>query len=802
MLAAPAPVNQKTKTVRKPENPPAQTARSRTVSQRIFMKTNFATAAALAIAALVVAALLPAPASAQTASPAGAGEIVELDAFVVQTKPDDDKYVAAESITGSRVKANIIDLPFPIQVITSEFMNDFGYDRVDDALAYTSGFTPGEIPAGTTGNRFTRGFAAAYRLVDGFMAISASWDSFIDRVEIIKGPYAAIYGRVQPGGIVNVVSKQPDRHRARQIARLTWGADSFHRAELSSTGPIIKRRLAYRIDIDARERESDLDYWSEKSFNASPAIEWNPTSLTRVTVRGVYTRRKMNYGNTIPYQRPDLPFNTAAPAVQAAVTHFAEDLRFFSTVGPLSHSDREGFGVTLTAEHRLARNSTLRANLTTSHVEQTRATVGGSTYYYIGTDGVPNLGSERGQLYRLPTIQFAETHYFAGQIDWLTRWNIKRTRHQFLLTLDAFTVNDPAIVYNMNSDSLSNPEHNMQRLNPWNPHYFALHYRGNEQLYMRRGQDIDNTVVDYGVFASYRATVLDERLIVSAGFRYDWTKSTLRDYSLAANTTEPRRSQPLRTLTFRPRTPTYNAGVNYGIIKNALVVFASRSTSFNTQAPRNAIANEGAFDNEEGEGIEAGIKSAMLDGKINFTVTVYDIHLKNVRVLNPESTTNGGTDPDASYYTLAGKQRSKGAEIDLNIEISNSLTVFGGLGYVEAIMDNTTVEQNNRQKARVPRTNAGAGVRWRARSGLFRGWSLTGGVRYAGASHYNWNMPNLVVHGYSIVDAGVGYDFSIKRKIHNRVQINIGNLLNHQYITHSGYGGAKRSLQTSWRVNF
>jgi iron complex outermembrane receptor protein len=782
------------------------------MARRPAPATLAASAALAAVAALAAAALFPAPASAQTApaaggagitaTPAGGGEIIELDAFVVQAKPDDDKYAAAESITGSRVKANIIDLPFPIQVITSEFINDFGYDRVDDALAYTSGFTPGEIPAGTTGNRFTRGFAASYRLVDGFMAISASWDSFVDRVEIIKGPYAAIYGRAQPGGIVNVVTKQPDRRRARQSARLTWGTGSFYKAELSSTGPIIKRHLACRIDIDARERESDLDYWFEKSLNASPVIEWNPGGQTRVTLRGVYTRRKMNYGNTIPYQRPDLPFNTAALAVQAAVTHFAEDLRFFSTVGPLSHSDREGFGVTLTAEHRLARNSTLRANFTTSHVEQTRATVGGSTYYYVGADGVPNLGSERGQLYRLPTIQFSETHYFAGQVDWLTRWNIKRTRHQFLLTLDAFSVNDPAISYNMNTDSLSNPEHNMQRLNPWNPRYFALPYKGNEQLYQRRGQDIDNTVVDYGVFASYRATVLDDRLIVSAGFRYDWTKSTLRDYSLAANTTEPRPAQPLRTLAFRPHTPTHNIGVNYGIIKNALVLFASRGTSFNTQAPRNANANEGAFDNEEGEGIEAGIKSAMLDSKINFTATVYDIHLKNVRVLNPDHTSNGGTDPDAPYYTLAGKQRSRGAEIDLNIEIGNSLTVFGGLGYVEAIMDNTTVEQNNRQKARVPRTNAGAGARWRARSGPLRGWSLTGGVRYAGASHYNWNMPNLVVHGYSIVDAGAGYDFSIKRKIHNRVQINISNLLNHQYITHSGYGGAKRSLQTSWRVNF
>ncbi|MDR0902523.1 MAG: TonB-dependent receptor, partial [Opitutaceae bacterium] len=211
-----------------------------------------------------------------------------------------------------------------------------------------------------------------------------------------------------------------------------------------------------------------------------------------------------------------------------------------------------------------------------------------------------------------------------------------------------------------------------------------------------------------------------------------------------------------------------------------------------------------AVENEEGRGVEAGIKSALFDNKINFTLTAYDIRLKNVRVNNPESSINGGPDPDAPQYTLAGRQTSRGVEFDCNFDLGKSLTFFGAVGYVEAVISNAAEYDNNRQRARVPRANAGAGARWRPHSGPVKGLFVTGGVSYIGSSRYNNAMYDLVIPGYSLVSAGVGYDFSfnIKRKINNRMQVNINNLLNHQYVTNAASGGPRRAVQVSYRLGF
>src|SRR3954463_12537574 len=142
-----------------------------------------------------------------TASPASApsnDEAMQLSEFVVKVDTD-NSYIASESVTGSRVATRIQDLPFSINVITSEFLNDFDLFDLDSNLAYTSSLSGLD----TQGNYNLRGFGATFQLRNGFYRLGLIDRVNVDRIEVIKGPNAAIYGQTSPAGMVNVITKRP-----------------------------------------------------------------------------------------------------------------------------------------------------------------------------------------------------------------------------------------------------------------------------------------------------------------------------------------------------------------------------------------------------------------------------------------------------------------------------------------------------------------------------------------------------------------------------------------------------------------
>jgi iron complex outermembrane receptor protein len=120
---------------------------------------------------------------------AKAEEPISLSEFAV--KADSNKgYIASESVTGSRVATAIKDLPFAVNVITSEFLDDFGSFDLSDGLGYTSSVTALD----NGGNNTIRGYTSQYMLRDGFWRLGMNDKISVDRIEIIKGPSAAIYG--------------------------------------------------------------------------------------------------------------------------------------------------------------------------------------------------------------------------------------------------------------------------------------------------------------------------------------------------------------------------------------------------------------------------------------------------------------------------------------------------------------------------------------------------------------------------------------------------------------------------------
>src|SRR5204862_6864523 len=133
---------------------------------------------------------------------------VTLSEFAVTAKPLGG-YATAEATTGTRVVSTIRDLPFNLNVVTGELLDDFQALDFRDQMAYTSNVTGYET---LSSGYSIRGFDADVQLRNGFRRIGLIDKVNIERAEIIKGPAASIYGAVFPGGIVNFVTRKPRTH--------------------------------------------------------------------------------------------------------------------------------------------------------------------------------------------------------------------------------------------------------------------------------------------------------------------------------------------------------------------------------------------------------------------------------------------------------------------------------------------------------------------------------------------------------------------------------------------------------------
>jgi len=145
---------------------------------------------------------------------------VKVSPFDVSTFLDKG-YRASNSVSGSRFDAPIRDLPFAIQAFTESFIEDQKPVNIFDIARYSPGVTY-RSNDGTEGNAnlAIRGFAVSATpgnvqiLRDGWHGPSIFDFTNISRVEVVKGPASFLYGQVAPGGIVNVITKTPQRQFA------------------------------------------------------------------------------------------------------------------------------------------------------------------------------------------------------------------------------------------------------------------------------------------------------------------------------------------------------------------------------------------------------------------------------------------------------------------------------------------------------------------------------------------------------------------------------------------------------------
>lgn len=190
------------------------------------------------------------------------------------------------------------ETPQSISVVTPQVIKDYQVKTVNDAVKFVSGITQSNTLGGTEDGFVKRGFGAnsdGSTFLDGVRSNQGlSMDSTIDHVEVLKGSASLMYGILNPGGVINLVSKKP---RYEWNTHISGESSSFGggTGTVDVTGPL-GNGFAFRM-IAERQRE---DYWRNFGVNEHTLVA---SSLSWMGEKASFNLSYVEYKYDIPYDR-------------------------------------------------------------------------------------------------------------------------------------------------------------------------------------------------------------------------------------------------------------------------------------------------------------------------------------------------------------------------------------------------------------------------------------------------------------------------------------------------------------------
>ena len=488
-------------------------------------------------------------------------EVYTLSPFEIATDGGLNDYMASESITGTRVATSIQDLPFAVNVVTVEFINDFVAEDLGDQFAYVSAFSP---DGSQEGAYQLRGFRQENQLRNGFTRLGLVSRTNMDRAEVIKGPNAAIYGRTDPGGIINVITKRPSK-TASQSVSLAAGSNDYLRGQISSTGPLGSDKFLYRVDASYLDMDHGIAYMGREEQTYSGVFEFLYGDGNRVSLELEYLKRDQRRGRRLLFYQED---NKSADGPDRYLG-IAWDLFDRSFVGPKEFNNRDVKTYNLTWEHKFAQNVNFRASANTFDRTYNQWTTFPSRVVSQGTE-VNNIGM---MPFLEPVYKDIHEKGEAMQADLLTQFETGEIQHKLLFTVDYQheTKDDLDYRYNRNltKDQMAEasarlgipitnkdlrrvPDLNVYSISIDNPDFSSLDYEHIAVVkdVTRYGQigdtagtigtgrlDRDNydDIEVLGFFMSERMEMMDGKLLLFGNMRYDEVSSSLEAASVSTS---------------------------------------------------------------------------------------------------------------------------------------------------------------------------------------------------------------------------------------------------------------------------
>ena len=680
------------------------------------------------------------------AAPTAAFAQADGDDEIIVLGTREQGYRATVAPQTNKSDTPIKETPYSVQVVTRELIRDRGITTIGEALRYVPGFSP-QVGFGATNDRFyIRGFITPYNLKNGLRRSAYAPDEQlqnVEQVEVLKGSASALYGRFEPGGVVNFVTKKPLDKPFAEVGALYGSFD-----QLRLTGDVslpLSKTVGFRVNISHDDREGFRDFTFSRDTFIAPVIRWKPSDATTVMLEGEYARKRGYFDRGFAND----PLFLEAPRKR----QFGEaDARYTNKGGVAS----------LFVDHRFS--DILSGRVAFGYSDFSKD----SYYYAFGFPPVSRADPADPKVNRRTSLAYDRQTDLTAQAELYARFTTGAVEHKALFGVEygydhwRFGVRNPPFGVNIPID-FDNPVYG-QRADP-------------SVLVSDGAWNSDSTAV----YAQDELKLGNWRLLF--GGRYDWNRLRNRDYLAGAGDEATKRGA------FSPR-----VGVTWTPAPT-LSLYASWARSFRAQVDVGRIRDGSLPKPLIGESWEIGAKADLMDGRLTPTLALFDITRRNVAVSDPV---------DFDLVIQIGKSRSRGIEVEVPAVLTPQWRFIDNYTYLDAKILEDSFAAPGSRLVNAPRHSASLWTTYDFR-GRLKGASAGFGIQHIGSRAGNTDN-SILLPAYTRVDANVAYDFDAGFGP-LRAQLNVLNLFDKFYYDSGGafiplYPGAPRTVTASLSYRF
>ncbi|MFD3276550.1 TonB-dependent siderophore receptor [Aquirufa echingensis] len=667
-----------------------------------------------------------------------ADKALHLDLELVEASNDLKEIVVVgyvsqneKPITIGKLPIKPMDLPQSVVTLDKSLLEAQQVNRMSDVLMNTNGVYIFGATGGYQEEIAARGFSMAssntfkngMRYANGMI----SELSGVEKVEILKGSAAILYGNVAAGGVLNLVTKKPKFNFGGEIS-LRTGSWGMYKPSVDVYGGLSKN-IAVRLNASAEQANSFRVGVSSERVYVNPSILFKLGKKTELIVEGDYLadQRTPDFGaGIINYQIVDIPRE-----------------RFLGVAWSNIKSSQSSITTTLT--HQINENWTLKWM---NGWRQNASNLFSNTRPNAGT-----LISANGQWIRNLQKSEVEESYGITQLDLIGSLNLAGMKHQVLVGLDSDFYNTDTYAYNQ-----------FARYDTINVYASSLKTSRSDQPTMTPFTKTMAPIRRLGVYAQDLIHINGQWKIL-AGLRYSYQQTLSDVYAYATGKTT---STSNFDGAFSPR-----LGIVYKpSLDHALFASYSNSFTLNTGVDINNQALPPSLIDQ----YEVGAKNELWDGLISVNLTAY-------RILNNNLAQNALLNATTYSYVkeMAGSVQSEGVELDVMSKPIAGFTLSGGYSFNETkyVKSNTYIEGSLLKYN--PRHTANLGVQYRYQGFQLGLTAVYIGERFAGRSTRvlvaNDAYRLIALPAYVQADLTAGYTFK-KMSLRARVA-NLGDVLSY-----------------------
>jgi len=713
----------------------------------------------------------------------------------------ESSYKNTSSFSGTKTATAIRDIPQTINYVTKEVILDQGASTVNDVVKNVSG-----VSQYTTYNDFSiRGFRTtgnrnSGNLLNGMRAQTSLWSASslanIERVEVIKGPAAALFGNAAPGGIINRVTKKPLLQRLHTVSVNTgsWGTLKTYG---DFTGPLNESKsLLYRLNLGYETTDGYRDLQGRNTLTIAPSFSFIPNEKTRFNVDITYYRLdgKVDRGQTI-FGDADL-YSVPITRSLSATNDFLRETQMNISLG-LTHKITDN----------LSFNSTY---LNSSYSEDLREHNQANSYY-MQQQGKANTGDPTKILMQALLRQRTfRNNSFNNYFNY--NFTTGMVKHTLLVGYDYFQVEllpgasqltaggyllkngkttttfNPARLNTYVVDANNNPVTNVAVFDLNKPTTGNVMKETGKYIFTS-GNTKPTLQTSHGVYLQEQLEVSIVKLLL--GLR----KEFFMDYiNYKENNEEKIEQQALI-----PRVGlVITANDNINFYSTWMKGFEPQTAAIQSEPDRYG----GPFDPVYSELYEMGVKTDWFNNRLSATASVFKIIQQN-SLYDAFPAVIGK--PDLKMQI--GEEESNGFEFDLAGEITPNWSILANYAYIDARITKTA--QNNEkdfdmQRPSTPRHSGNIWTKYIITEGPLKHLGFGAGYNFV-TERYGQvgRRTNTTVYpGYGLVNAVLYY------KINQiQLQLNLNNVLNQThwvggYDKLRSFPGAPRNINASVTYKF